>query len=59
MTSINFKEFSKKYPNITALINVNKDKDSLSIKGLKLELIKIYSQRSLQTFVYLLLRNKS
>ena len=56
MTSINFTEFSKKYPNITDLI---KDKDSLNIKGLKLELIKIYSQRSLQTFVYLLLKNKS
>ena len=59
MTSINFTEFSKKYPNITDLINLNKDKDSLNIKGLNLDLIKIYSQRSLQTFVYLLLRNKS
>jgi len=59
MTSINFTEFSKKYPNITDLIILNKDKDSLNIKGLKLELIKIYSQRSLQTFVYLLLRNQS
>ena len=59
MKSIKLSEFSKNYPNITSKINANKGIDSFSFRGVKLELIKVYSQRSLQTFLYLLLKNKS
>ena len=58
MKSIKFTEFSKNYPNISDKIINNKDADSFNFRGVKLELIKIYSQRSLQTFIYLLLKNK-
>ena len=59
MKSIKFTEFSKIYPNITDAIKAKKEIDSFNFRGVKLELIKIYSQRSLQTFLYLLLKNKS
>tara|TARA_B100001758_G_C18404980_1_gene611475 strand:- start:2428 stop:2607 length:180 start_codon:yes stop_codon:yes gene_type:complete len=59
MKSIKFTEFSKIYPNITAAIKEKKDVDSFNFRGVNLELIKIYSQRSLQTFLYLILKNKS
>ena len=59
MKSIKFTEFSKIYPNISVAIKAKKGADSFNFRGVKLELIKIYSQRSLQTFLYLLLKNKS
>ena len=57
--SIKFTEFSKNYPNISDKIKNNKDADYFKFRGVHLELINIYSQRSLQTFLYLLLKNKS
>ena len=59
MKSIKLTEFSKNYPNITNVIMANKENDYFNFRGVHLELINIYSQRSLQTFLYLLLKNKS
>ena len=59
MKSIKLTEFSKNYPNITNVIMANKENDYFNFRGVNLELINIYSQRSLQTFLYLLLKNKS